>query len=362
MNNNTDTDNLSAVKRIVRSAALLPDHFYVEGQSDPSAAPHFQLYDESLKGAEEASYGKRGKPNEPFVDGSVRKTLQVKEAGKIPEWGGLPDALVRIADTLTPGHRLEAEVDRLLIYRPGDFFARHRDGKKDPKHVLTLSVICAHDGNNAPHSGGRVKFPARGDASWDGSRPGSYAAWYNTEEHEVTEVREGYRVAVTYNVKIVGKAAHRLDEIAMANQTESPLSGLPAVCLDAIMGYLDFKGEVALGSTCRDIRKSNYGSPLRGFARMLRSHREDILSSLRETGSNGSLHTADTLSMFLKHEYSFNYNQVEPSHLRGCDAILAEAVSLAFPKCVCAAQEAFLKYKEIYWDCDSRFEGGGWGE
>jgi len=46
--------------------------------------------------------------------------------------------------------------------------------------------------------GGELTFTdGRANAKWDRIAPGAYAAWFNTEEHEVIPLIGGYRVVLT---------------------------------------------------------------------------------------------------------------------------------------------------------------------
>lgn len=96
---------------------------------------------------------------------------------------------------------LRASLHNLLIYGPGQFFAAHQDTEKTEGMVATLAV-----GLPSKHRGGATvimhhdeKLLVRGSAT-----KLSLVAFYADCRHEVRAVSEGYRIALTYNLAIVG--------------------------------------------------------------------------------------------------------------------------------------------------------------
>ena len=92
-----------------------------------------------------------GRGSETVTDLSVRSVMETQRV-KV-EWPELPDVLNEVERKLLPDTILRAEFDKLLVYRPGDFFKGHRDSKRSDNHVATLIAIAG-----CPHKGGAVVF------------------------------------------------------------------------------------------------------------------------------------------------------------------------------------------------------------
>ncbi|CAE7508737.1 unnamed protein product [Symbiodinium natans] len=135
-----------------------------------------------------------GKGEKTVVDVSVRRVMQTVEVGV--QWPELPSVLQEVEQQLFPGTVLRAELDKLLIYRPGDFFKEHRDSKRYDDHVATLVAIA-----DCFHTGGAVVFyeDGREVARWEGGG-GSWCCWLTSSKHEIEPVLEGYRVVATYKI------------------------------------------------------------------------------------------------------------------------------------------------------------------
>jgi len=138
------------IQWLARTAERLPDKFFYQGQSS-SRPPCISLRD-WIPCAHPARIG-RGP--DTLVDESVREGLEVNAESfsaidgngessppHLPHWDGLDDALQQIAKELTPHLKLTADLYKLLIYRPGDYFKCHHDSKKGSNHILTLLVVC----------------------------------------------------------------------------------------------------------------------------------------------------------------------------------------------------------------------------
>ena len=99
-----------------------------------------------------------------------------------------------------PAERLGTELYKLLVYRPGGFFAEHRDTEKVPGMVATLSLSLP-----TPGAGGElvVRHAAR-EATLDMAalEPSEllFAAFYSDCPHEVLPVRDGHRVSLVFNL------------------------------------------------------------------------------------------------------------------------------------------------------------------
>ena len=118
---------------------------------------------------------------------------------------------------LPEGSRLRAELHSLLLYEPGQFFAPHQDSEKADDMVGTLVVllpsvarggalVVKHQGETATIRGSATKL--------------TWVAFYADCRHEVRPVREGYRLALTYNLMRVDDPARTEPEVD-AEQVEA---------------------------------------------------------------------------------------------------------------------------------------------
>jgi 2OG-Fe(II) oxygenase superfamily len=157
--------------------------------------------------ARPAHFGHR---EETILDPAVRDTWEISpdlvSLGG-PSWApALERALSELADELgvAVGNRLEAELHALLVYGPGQFFAPHQDTEKNDAMIGTLTVILpsSHTGGEfiVEHGGQSVTYRSSRDSL-------SLVAFYADCLHQVTPVRTGYRVALTFNLLLRGTPA-----------------------------------------------------------------------------------------------------------------------------------------------------------
>ncbi|WP_308369188.1 MULTISPECIES: 2OG-Fe(II) oxygenase [unclassified Streptomyces] len=159
-----------------------------------------------------------GKGEETLDDTSVRDTWQISpdqlSLGD-PSWSSLlSDALEHFRDALglPAATRLWAEPHAMLVYGKGQFFLPHQDSEKDDAMVgtLVLSLPSAHTGGELviEHAGQKCAYRAS-------KTDLTLVAFYADCRHEVTPVRSGYRVTLTFN-------------LMAAPGTSTELSGPPA--------------------------------------------------------------------------------------------------------------------------------------
>ena len=114
----------------------------VEGAGELSfPVPEAQI-EALIAAAERSPYGKGA---ETVLDTSVRDSWQIDATDVRLDGRAWPDSLAKIMDMVAaglglPAERLGAELYKLLVYRPGGFFAEHRDTEKVPGMVATLSL------------------------------------------------------------------------------------------------------------------------------------------------------------------------------------------------------------------------------
>ena len=144
-----------------------------------------------------------GRAEETLTDTSVRDTWeltpdQITLGG--PGWTALMErALEHFRDELglPQTSRLRAELHSMLVYGKGQFFLPHQDSEKDDAMVGTLvvSLPSAHTGGElvVDHAGQSTAYRASKDEL-------TFVAFYADCRHQVTPVRSGYRVTLTFNL------------------------------------------------------------------------------------------------------------------------------------------------------------------
>ena len=166
----------------------------------------FPIPDVQIRGliaaAERAPYGKG---TETLVDTSVRDCWQIDAAQVRLAGRAWPDTFAKVMGLVAEGlglstERLEAELYKLLIYRPGGFFAEHRDTEKVPGMVATLSLSLP-----TPGAGGElvVRHGGREEAfDLSAGEPSelSFAAFYADCLHEIRPLAEGHRVTLVFSL------------------------------------------------------------------------------------------------------------------------------------------------------------------
>ena len=144
-----------------------------------------------------------GRGEETLTDTSVRDTSELTP-GQItlggPDWTALMErALEHFRDELglPRKSRLRAEPHSMLVYGKGQFFLPHQDSEKDDAMVgtLVLSLPSAHTGGELviDHAGQSIAYRASKEEL-------TFVAFYADCRHQVTPVRSGYRVTLTFNL------------------------------------------------------------------------------------------------------------------------------------------------------------------
>lgn len=155
-----------------------------------------------IAAAERAPHG-RG--TETLLDTTVRDCWQIDAARVRISGRAWPDSFARVMERVAaglglPADRLGTELYKLLVYRPGGFFAEHRDTEKVPGMVATLSLSLPARGK-----GGELVV-RHGDTEevfdLNAGEPSelSFAAFYADCPHEVRPLREGHRVTLVFNL------------------------------------------------------------------------------------------------------------------------------------------------------------------
>ncbi|MQA63556.1 MAG: 2OG-Fe(II) oxygenase [Actinophytocola sp.] len=144
-----------------------------------------------------------GRGEETLTDTNVRDTWeltpdQITLGG--PGWTALMNrALEHFRDELGLPQTscLRAEPHSMLVYGKGQFFLPHQDSEKDDAMVGTLvvSLPSAHTGGELviDHAGESIAYRASKEEL-------TFVAFYADCRHQVTPVRSGYRVTLTFNL------------------------------------------------------------------------------------------------------------------------------------------------------------------
>jgi hypothetical protein len=184
--------------QLMASAHLL--QLEVSGVGPVSLPVRAPLAKKLIAVARSAMFG-RGK--ETLTDTNVRDTWeltpdQITLGG--PGWAALMNrALEHFRDELglPQTSRLRAEPHSMLIYGKGQFFLPHQDSEKDDAMVGTLVVSMP-----SAHTGGELIIDHAGESTaYRASKEElTFVAFYADCRHQVTPIRSGYRVTLTFNL------------------------------------------------------------------------------------------------------------------------------------------------------------------
>lgn len=189
-----------------------------------------------------------GRGSATIHDRSVRSTLQIDAARIAIEgtgWQRMLDAVIdRVREGLGIVGGLRAELYKLLIYRPGDFFKPHRDSEKAPGMVATLVLALPTRSTGGRlvvrHGGEEMIFDLGSD---DPSETG-FAAFYADCLHEVLPVTAGHRLVLTWNLIRADAATataapdHAAETAAMAEHLAAwPADAPPKVAIPLEHAY-----------------------------------------------------------------------------------------------------------------------------
>lgn len=128
---------------------------------------------------------------------------------------------------------INAELYKLNVYgAPSGEFKAHVDTPRSERQIgsLVVALPVAHEGGELAvrNAGQKILFDwsASGNTTSDATsiRPCvKWAAFYSDCEHEVYEVRYGYRITLTYNLYAVRGARHLAGSATSLDPTRLPL-------------------------------------------------------------------------------------------------------------------------------------------
>jgi hypothetical protein len=158
-----------------------------------------------------------GLGEQTLVDSRVRDTWELTPDQIVlgaPEWTAFLDrTLEHVRDELgLPGtSRLRAEPHSMLVYGKGQLFGPHQDSEKHDLMVGTLvvSLPSAHTGGELviDHAGNRRTYRAS-------KQELTLVAFYADCRHQVTPVKSGHRVTLTFNLLCDAEAPEQAAEPA----------------------------------------------------------------------------------------------------------------------------------------------------
>lgn len=154
-----------------------------------------------------ASKSPYGKGEKTIIDETVRKSWQIELSQvKIDDakWFPILSQIdKRVAEDLgLPEFDTFSDMYKLLVYEPGGFFAPHKDSEKEPGMVATLVISLPVEGSGGElvvqHGNNKCVI----DMCSDDASALHYAAFYADCVHEIKPVREGYRIALVFNLLV----------------------------------------------------------------------------------------------------------------------------------------------------------------
>lgn len=169
-----------------------------------------------------------GKGSTTIYDDTIRSAWEINATSisfHNPEW--LP-YLNKIIANVKKGlsfekeKNVEANLYKLLIYEPGDFFLPHKDSEKEKGMFGTLII-----GLPSAHTGGEL------DVNFDGRKKPidfseacnsykiPYTAFFADCEHEVKPVLSGYRICLVYNLIHKNQSVSSIKSLDFSSQQKN---------------------------------------------------------------------------------------------------------------------------------------------
>lgn len=196
-------DGSSFTKGFYATHELSPKSFHIEVEGVGPLS--FPLDPGTIQRCEAiSSQAKYGLREQTLLDKTVRHTHEIPgEKIKITyDEQAFSPMLTKMRDTLglSENARLTAHLHNMLIYAPGQFFKEHQDSEKLGGMIASLVMVLP-----SPHIGGALvvnhntKTYTFATENLDAQNL-QCLAFYADCPHEVKKVKQGYRVALTYNL------------------------------------------------------------------------------------------------------------------------------------------------------------------
>lgn len=213
---NASTQNIIQALAKERRRAASPSPFYAEHTLDP------RIFDIKIEGLgpismplerheierllSVSSAAKFGLREKTLLDKKVRDTQEIP-ADKLRvryDKKAMSSMLASMRDAmgLPENATLTPHLHNMLIYGPGQFFKKHQDSEKVDGMVATLVVVLP-----SPHIGGDLLIRHVNEEhrfvseNLDGETL-QCIAFYADCQHEIDKIKQGYRVALTYNLAL----------------------------------------------------------------------------------------------------------------------------------------------------------------
>ncbi len=151
-----------------------------------------------------ASDAKFGKGDKTLLDKKVRDTKEISADKLQVDYNEISftNMLMTIRDSLglSENAKLTAHLHNMLIYSPGQFFKPHQDSEKLEGMIATLVIILP-----TPHIGGDLIIHHNNKKHTFisenlNAQQLKCIAFYSDCQHEVEQIKQGYRIALTYNL------------------------------------------------------------------------------------------------------------------------------------------------------------------
>lgn len=266
--------------------------------------------------ARPAPFGRRDRT---LHDKSVRDTWEIDGSGiSLDEtrWRRTLEpqlAIIRKSLGFAAGGELQAALDKMLVYAPGQFFAPHQDSERadDMAASLVVTLPSVHSGGATTVQHHAAKKDFRGAKR--GPKDLSLLAFYADCNHEVAPVESGHRIVLTYHLLYLGTK----------DSAEVP-------------------GEV--GASALD--------------RLAESVREYFSTPVAIPNSSSLPQRPDRLIYLLDHQYT--EKSLAWGRLKNADRLRASALRQAAERLDC---EIFLALADVHesWSCDGGDWDGGYG-
>ena len=158
-----------------------------------------QQAEELIKICKRVSYGSN------LVDSNAFELEAYKLEIKNDSWNhGLGKLVEKIADGIGCVGKVRANLSRMLLFKQGGHFKKHRDEKKEKDMFGTLIIQLPSNYTGGElivcgNRGAQYKYDF-GQANGKSGYSVQYVAYYSDLEHEIEEVKSGYRLVLSYNL------------------------------------------------------------------------------------------------------------------------------------------------------------------
>ena len=158
-----------------------------------------QQAEELIKTCKQAGYGSN------LVDSNAYELEADKIEIKNDSWNhGLSKLVEKIADDIGCVGKVKASLSKMTLFKQGSHFKKHRDEKKEKGMFGTLIIQLPSNYTGGElmvcgNRGAQFKYDF-GQANGNSGYSVQYAAYYSDLEHEIGEVKSGYRLILRYNL------------------------------------------------------------------------------------------------------------------------------------------------------------------